>query len=108
MHASVVVCSLCVPCALCLLYDSRQVISRSSSVTGSNVGATHETDEPLLDGADSAAGRSVWYSWTPSVTGSYFVTAAGSSFDTVMGVYKADDKLAGLTNVSASNVYKVL
>ena len=86
-------------------FGSRQLLQRGSSVTGTNVGATREVYEPLLDGADAAAGVSVWYYFAPAVTGSYFITAAGSNFDTVLGVYAVGSAagFAGLTNVSVQS-----
>ena len=53
-------------------------------VTGTTVGATHETGETT---PGSGTQHSVWYSWSPSVSGSYLVSLAGSSFDTVLAVY---------------------
>ena len=55
-------------------------------VIGSNVGATHETNEPPLDAALNAA-KSVWYSWTASTAGTVRVLLLGSGFDTLLAVY---------------------
>jgi PASTA domain len=57
----------------------------SSPIAGSNAFATNEDGEP--DHADIVGGASVWYSWTPSFTGTAFVSTTGSSFDTIVGVY---------------------
>ncbi len=51
------------------------------STTGSNVGATDETDEP---GSGSA---SVWWQWRAPSTGSVTIDTDGSDFDTILGVY---------------------
>lgn len=51
----------------------------------SNVGATGEPGEPQHAGI--AGGASVWYTWTPAASGPATVTTAGSTFDTLLGVY---------------------
>ncbi len=53
--------------------------------SGSNVGATKETNEPRHAG--NAGGASVWFNWTPSSSRSVKISTRGSSFDTVLGVY---------------------
>ena len=78
--------------------DSRQSIVTASSVSGTTVGATHETGEttPFVNTA-----HSVWYSWSPSVSGSYLVSLAGSSFDTVLAVYtNTNSSVSGTVLVS--------
>ena len=57
-------------------------------VTGSNVEATREFDEPYH--ADNAGGSSVWWSWTAPAAGGATVTTSGSDFDTVLAVYLGD------------------
>jgi hypothetical protein len=57
----------------------------TGTVTGTNVGATKETGEPAQAG--NSGGASVWYSWTPSASGSVTIDTTGSSFDTTLGVY---------------------
>jgi hypothetical protein len=61
-----------------------------ATVTGSNVGASRETGEPMaaLDvGANNAGGKSVWWTWTAPTNGTVTVDTIGSSFDTLLGVY---------------------
>jgi Tol biopolymer transport system component len=64
----------------------------------SNVGATSEPGEPQH--ANRAGGASIWYSWTPSVNGPATLSTAGSSFDTLLGVYigATVNGLAGVTS----------
>ena len=77
-------------------FAAAQVLTGSSgSVTGSSVGATKESGEP--DHAGNVGGASVWYSWTAPSSGKLTVSSAGSSFDTLMGVYQG-------TGVSALTV----
>jgi hypothetical protein len=71
----------------------------SLSVTGSNVGATHETKEPFIL---KSGGKSVWWSWTAPSSGTVTLTTAGSDFDTLLGVYKGAS-VAKLTLVAAND-----
>jgi subtilisin family serine protease len=59
--------------------------SSSSSVTGSNAFATLEPSEPYTYGVC----RSVWYRFTPSVAGNVTLSTAGSSFDTLIDLFRA-------------------
>ena len=70
------------------------------TISGSNFNATRETGEPN-HGATSGY-SSVWFSWSPTVSGQYTLTTSGSGFDTLLGVYTGTD-LAGLTQVAANN-----
>jgi len=70
------------------------------TVYGSNVGANTENNEPTH--AIPAAGRSVWWSWTPAQSGALFLTTFGSTFDTVLDVYQGTN-LAGLSLVASNN-----
>lgn len=77
------------------------------AVTGSNVGATSETDEPIHGAVGS--GNSVWWAWTATAAGTVTIDTNGSSFDTVLAVYRGSG-VGGLTvlayddDVSATNV----
>ena len=62
----------------------------SGRTTGSNVGATEETDEPGL------GTRSVWWRWEAPSDGMLRVDTAGSNFDTILGVY-AGTQVGALT-----------
>ncbi|MEO0017907.1 MAG: hypothetical protein RLZZ522_1190, partial [Verrucomicrobiota bacterium] len=55
------------------------------TVTGTNNGATEQAGEPAHAGSGPDA--SVWWRWTASSSGTLRVSTAGSSFDTVLGVY---------------------
>lgn len=105
-------------------FAAAQVISGcSGSVNGTNVSATKESGEP--DHASSGGTRSVWYQWVAPSTSSVTITTAGSSYDTVMGVYTGsavnslttigtnDDVVSGDTssrvifNATGGVVYKI-
>ena len=58
----------------------------SGSVTGTNVNATGETDEPIHWNVFGTA-SSVWYRWTAPASGLAAIDTVGSSFDTVLAVY---------------------
>jgi subtilisin family serine protease len=55
------------------------------SVSSANMDASKESGEPSHGG--NAGGKSVWWTWTAPVSGLVSVTTAGSSFDTLLGVY---------------------
>lgn len=67
--------------------------SGTSTTTGSNVYATAETGEPNHD--DQTTNRnSVWWSFTPSVTGPIAIDTLGSNFDTILSVYTGNAVIA--------------
>jgi hypothetical protein len=67
-------------------FASAQVISGcSGTVNGTNVSATKENGEP--DHLSQGGTRSVWYQWVAPSTSSVTIRTAGSSYDTVLGVY---------------------
>ncbi len=57
----------------------------SGSVTTTTTNATKEFNEP--DHAGNSGGKSVWYSFTPTVDGLLSLTTTNSTFDTLLGVY---------------------
>jgi hypothetical protein len=68
------------------MFADRQVLTGSSAViSGSNVGASVEPLEPLHAG--KVGGHSMWISWTAPDNGLVMLTTAGSTFDTLVGVY---------------------
>jgi hypothetical protein len=54
----------------------------------SNFGATSEPGEPIHAG--QPGGASVWFSWTAPFNGMVTFSAAGSTFDTLLGVYQGN------------------
>lgn len=57
---------------------------RTDDLNGS-VGATKEVGEP--NHAGNQGGASVWFEWTATIDGEVTAITAGSSFDTLLGVY---------------------
>ncbi len=82
-------------------FANRIVLSGTNiTVTGSTVGATKEPGEPYHAGA--AGGASVWWSWTAPREGTVTISTAGSSFDTVLGVYTGAT-VSALTEVASND-----
>jgi hypothetical protein len=52
---------------------------------GSNVGATHQKGEPKHAGVPT--GKSIWFLWRPTTSGTVIIDTLGSDFDTVLAVY---------------------
>jgi thiol-disulfide isomerase/thioredoxin len=88
-------------------------------VVTSNVGATMEAGEPAH--ADSAGGKSIWWSWQSPFTGSVRISTEGSAFDTLLAVYTGgsvsdlepvavndDDAAGGFGTVTSSLVFRAL
>jgi len=76
------------------------VTGESGSVAGTNVGATMEPGEPQHY---PSGGRSVWYSWTPPVTGLATWTVVGD-FDAIYAVYTGS-AVDALTRVSGADFH---
>ena len=72
----------------------------SATMTGTNVGATKESGEPNHFG--NSGGKSVWWTWTASSSGSVQIDTIGSSFDTIMGVYTGSS-VSALTTVASDD-----
>jgi len=75
--------------------------SGSSSVTGTNIGATGEVGEPDHIGASSPL-ASAWWSWTAAQTGIVVIDTNGSDFDTTLAAYSGTS-LSGLTQLGAND-----
>ena len=74
----------------------------AGTVTGSNASATKETGEPLHAGY--TGGASVWYRWTPRVSGNVTMKTEGSSYDTLLGLYTGST-VGALTTIAANDDY---
>ena len=69
-------------------------------VFGDNQSASKDAGEP--DHAGNRGGRSVWFSWTAGAGGRVVVDTLGSSFDTLLAVYRGTD-VVSLTVVAAND-----
>lgn len=71
-----------------------------NSVSGNNTTATKETFEP--NHAGNAGGKSVWWTWTAPATGAVTLDTIGSSFDTLLAVYRGNS-VSGLSLVASDD-----
>ena len=69
-------------------------------VTSSNIAATREVGEPAVN--FSGTYRTLWYTFVPPADGALTVDLAGSSFDTVVGVYTGTS-VSALTKVAEND-----
>jgi uncharacterized repeat protein (TIGR01451 family) len=76
------------------------VLNLLNLMSYSNVGATSEPGEPLH--AAVPGGHSVWFTWTPLLSGVATFSTAGSSFDTLLAVYTGKS-LTNLTEIASDD-----
>jgi hypothetical protein len=84
------------------LFANRTTITgKTATVTGSNVGATKETGEPNHAGWPSG-GKSVWWTWTATASGTLKLDTNGTAFDALLAVYTGTSvsALTAVTNGS--------
>lgn len=83
--------SLVIPPANDDIADAIALTGTSGTVTGTNVGATPEDNEPPSSCTTQDLGNAVWWSYTPSgFSGDLSVSLEGSDYDTVLTIYTAD------------------
>ncbi len=61
------------------------ITGQTNTVMGANTNATKEAGEP--DHAGDQGGRSIWWRWVAPASTPVTIDTAGSSFDTLLGVY---------------------
>ncbi|MEG4802837.1 FG-GAP-like repeat-containing protein [Microcoleus sp. ARI1-B5] len=82
-------------------FEKAKTVSGSFfSTTGLNVNGTKQTGE--LNHAGNSGGKSIWWSWTAPSSGPVTVSTAGSSFDTLLGVYTGGS-VSSLATVASNN-----
>ena len=79
---------------------STSLSGSSGTASGSSVAATKEGGEPSHAG--NSGGKSVWYSWTATMTGVLHVSTQGSNFDTLLGVYQGSS-VGALTSLASND-----
>ncbi|MGC8886028.1 MAG: hypothetical protein ACP5MG_02580 [Verrucomicrobiia bacterium] len=84
------------------MFTNRIILPSTNSitVTGSNVNASSEDNEPIHVGLNN--GKSVWWSWTAPQTGITQISTYGSDFDTLLAVYTGNS-ITSLTIVATNN-----
>ena len=81
------------------------------ATNGSTASSGRETGEPYASGTSTLGGATVWYKWTAPASALTRIDTAGSSFNTVLGVYTgtavnaltlviANDDVSGSDNTS--------
>jgi hypothetical protein len=74
----------------------------SGTVSGTNVAATREANEPNHEPTGQGGQHSVWYNWQAPATGSVTFTTAGSGFDTVLAAYTGN-AVGSLTSITKND-----
>lgn len=69
-----------------LFVNRFSIAGQTNSVVGDNTTALKESGEP--DHAGNAGGQSLWWSWVAPDSAPVRIGTLGSSFDTVLGVYR--------------------
>jgi hypothetical protein len=82
-------------------FSSPTTASRAVQYTQSTSGATLESGEPRPCGS---IGSTVWYTYTPSTSGTIVIDTWSSNYDTVLAVYTGSS-VTGLTNVACNDDY---
>lgn len=77
-----------------------QLVGSNAVASGSNVGATWEVGEPYHAG--NGGGTSIWWLWTAPADGGVTISTAGSSFDTLLGLYTGSS-VSALTTVASND-----
>ena len=78
------------------------VLSGPSATAGAvNLAATEEDGEPVHGGAGD--GASLWWRWTAPTSGTATIDTCGSTFDTVLAVYRDIASLATLSTLATSD-----
>lgn len=80
--------------------DRITLTGSTATTTGTNIGATKETSEP--DHAQNSGGKSVWWTWTATSSGTAVITTAGTNFDSLLAVYTGD-ALTELTAIASND-----
>ena len=81
-------------------YASRTIVRTGVSITGTNVGASWEAGErDARNRGMGTYGSSVWFEWRAAGDGVYTMSTAGSSFQTIVAVYRVGTTVSDATLV---------
>ncbi len=80
--------------------SAQAITSPSVTVIGANSCSSREGGEPRH--ADNMAERSVWYRWVAPYTGAARINTLGSSFDTLLAVYRGNT-VGALTGIASND-----
>ncbi len=80
--------------------ESTRLTNASFVQVASSTLATREALEPLHAG--NAGGKSLWWSWTPELSGAAIISTKGSRLDTLLGVYTGSE-LATLSPLTSND-----
>ena len=81
--------------------NATRISGSSGSTSGSTVGATYQSGEPLVSFSASAT-NTVWWAWTAPASGSVTFQTTNTTFDTVMGIYTGSS-VSSLTTVTQND-----
>jgi uncharacterized repeat protein (TIGR01451 family) len=76
------------------------IINLLGLISYNNINATSEPGEPMHAGIPG--GKSIWFTWTPLLSGVATFDTLGSSFDTLLAVYTGS-QLTNLSEVASSD-----
>ncbi|HWY75872.1 MAG TPA: immunoglobulin domain-containing protein [Verrucomicrobiae bacterium] len=76
------------------------IVNLLGLISYNNINATSEPGEPMHAGIPG--GKSIWFTWTPLLSGVATFDTLGSSFDTLLAVYTGN-QLTNLTEVASSD-----
>jgi hypothetical protein len=77
-----------------------KLASDKNNVSISNIGATTEKSEMLHDDISNYA--SIWFEFTPNVSGNYIFNTKSSDFDTIIALYSGSS-IKNLTKLASNN-----
>jgi subtilisin family serine protease len=81
--------------------NAQPLSGASGSITGTNILATGENNEPIHAGT-AAPLQSVWYNWQAPSAGVITINTFGTDFDTTLAIYTGED-VSMLTRIASND-----